>query len=764
MHSIDAFLLTRQWRDGPDGIELVFWAWSADGPLRLVVTGQQAVCFIPREASLPDDLSPARRRTVNLATMDGTPVDALYFHQQRDLLHFRERLGGTGIALFESDLKPADRFLMERFIHGGVNVTGHIVHRHGYRELHNPRWRPGATAPDLRFVSLDIETSDLDGVIYSMALATTDERVVFLVGAPLPGGPDYLHVVPDERALLQAAADWLNARDPDLILGWNLVNFDLDFIDRRCRELGIAFHIGRDGSPMQVLPPLNDGQSRTARIAGRLALDGIDCLRMATWTFESFELDAVAHAMLGRGKLIEEEDRLGAIRRLYREDPAGLAAYNLEDAQLVIEIFARADLIPFLVQRSRMTGLAPDRAGGSVAAFDHLYLPRLHRAGYVAPDTGSHPNPVHSPGGFVMDSEPGLYDNVLVLDFKSLYPSIIRSFNIDPLGLARGDADGIPGFLGARFSREAAILPQLIEQLWAARDAAKQDANAPLSQAIKILMNSFYGVLGSFGCRFFDPRLASSITRRGHQIINESREQIEARGLRVIYGDTDSVFVLLGPGMSENEARATGEALAVDLNTWWTSRLADEFGIESRLEIEFETHYLRFLMPTVRGADKGSKKRYAGYVRDGEGYRLVFKGLESVRTDWTRLARDFQHELYRRVFFDEPYEAFVRETVANLHAGQLDDQLVYRKRLRRRLDDYQRNVPPHVQAARKLPRVGKAIEYVITLNGPEPASQVASALDYGHYEERQLKPVADGILYFLGTSFDEVLQRQISMF
>ena len=363
-----------------------------------------------------------------------------------------------------------------------------------------------------------------------------------------------------------------------------------------------------------------------------------------------------------------------------------------------------------------------------------------------------------------MDSEPGLYDNVLVLDFKSLYPSIIRSFHIDPLGLALGDETGIPGFLGARFAREGAILPQLIEQLWAERDAARQAGNAALSQAIKILMNSFYGVLGSFGCRFFDPRLASSITRRGHQVINESRGFIEQQGLRVIYGDTDSLFVLLGPGMDEETARTTGTRLATQLNAWWRRRLATEFGIESRLEIEFETHYLRFLMPTTRGTDKGSKKRYAGTVRDGDGVRLVFKGLESVRTDWTPLAREFQQELYRRIFLGEPYEAFIRNTTARLHAGELDDQLVYRKRLRRRLEDYRRNVPPHVQAARKLDKPGKSVEYLITHAGPEPLEALRSPIDHPHYEERQLKPVADGILYFLGTSFDEIVQRQISMF
>lgn len=102
-------------------------------------------------------------------------------------------------------------------------------------------------------------------------------------------------------------------------------------------------------------------------------------------------------------------------------------------------------------------------------------------------------------------------------------------------------------------------------------------------------------------------------------------------------------------------------------------------------------------MPTIRGTDRGSKKRYAGLIQEGDKQRMVFKGLETVRTDRTPLAQQFQQTLYLRVFRNEPYQDHVRETIASLMAGELDAQLVYRKRLRRPLADYQRNVPPHVQ-------------------------------------------------------------------
>jgi DNA polymerase-2 len=179
----------------------------------------------------------------------------------------------------------------------------------------------------------------------------------------------------------------------------------------------------------------------------------------------------------------------------------------------------------------------------------------------------------------------------------------------------------------------------------------------------------------------------------------------------------------------------------------------------------------------MRHSDTGSKTRYAGLKRlaDG-GEELVFKGLENVRTDWTPLARRLQLELYERVFHDQPYEALIRDTVARVLAGELDEELVYRKRLRRPLDQYQRNRPPHVQAALKVEqqmqrqgrrspfRPGSHVEYLMTLSGPEPLGWVRSPLDYQHYIDRQLKPVVDSLLPFLGQDFDGLVAPQIGLF
>nr|BFE89760.1 hypothetical protein GCM10020185_02960 [Pseudomonas brassicacearum subsp. brassicacearum] len=177
------------------------------------------------------------------------------------------------------------------------------------------------------------------------------------------------------------------------------------------------------------------------------------------------------------------------INRMFAEDKPALARYNLKDCELVTRIFAKTELLKFLLERASVTGLPADRSGGSVAAFTHLYMPLMHRQGFVAPNLGQRP-PEASPGGFVMDSQPGLYESVLVLDYKSLYPSIIRTFLIDPVGLIEGlrhpdDQESVPGFRGARFSRTRHCLPAIVARISEGRETAKREHNAPLSQALK---------------------------------------------------------------------------------------------------------------------------------------------------------------------------------------------------------------------------------------------------------------------------------------
>ncbi|WP_420477058.1 DNA polymerase II [Noviherbaspirillum sp. ST9] len=776
------FLLTRHWRDTPAGTEVEFWLATDDGPRRIRLAPQTSVAFIPaaQRVQAEEALRGERGRELRplaLADFQRRPVMGLYCRQYRHLLKLEKRLREQGVDVYEADVRPPERYLMERFITAPVAFSG-LPDPAGETTLLDGQMKPvQGYRPRLRLVSLDIETS-ARAELYSIALEGCGQRQVYMLGPPNGGAEalDFdLEYCESRAQLLERLNAWLAQHDPDAIIGWNLVQFDLRVLQRHAERYGVPLRFGRDGSAMEWREH-RTGQHFFAGAAGRLIIDGIEALKSATWNFPSFSLEQVSQTLLGEGKSIDNPyDRMAEIQRRFDEDKPALARYNLKDCELVTRIFEKTSLMEFLLERASVTGLAADRSGGSVAAFEHLYMPMMHRQGYVAPNIGDVEGE-GSPGGFVMDSRSGLYDSVVVLDYKSLYPSIIRTFLIDPVGLVEGIGDpaaSVPGFRGARFSRNKHCLPQIVTQVWQGREAAKREGNQPLSQALKIIMNAFYGVLGTSACRFFDPRLASSITMRGHEIMRRTRELIEAKGYDVIYGDTDSTFVWLKHAHTEEQARDIGETLVRHVNQWWQRHLREEFGLESALELEFDTHYQRFLMPTIRGSDEGSKKRYAGLVAGGE---LVFKGLESVRTDWTPLAQRFQQELYRRVFTGEAYRDYVRDYVSSTRSGAFDELLVYRKRLRRPLEEYERNVPPHVRAARIADEYNREqgrplqyqnggwIRYVMTLSGPEPLETQRSPIDYEHYIERQLQPVAEGILPFIGDDFSVLISRQQVLF
>ena len=803
------FLLTRQWREQEDGLTFFYWVHTDEGPIQIVIGGQEAVCFFPSDQqaqleTLLQGLTGWRIRSLALKSFFNTPVSGLYFRSLRQLQRVRDLCDHAGISLWEADIRPVDRYLSERFINGEMLI--HAAIQPG-TPLHNPRLIQGTRLePQLRMVSLDIETA-LDGSqLYSIAVYSDGQQRVWMLGDAQPVDDTTVIWCESESALLQQFFAWLQQYDPDILIGWNVVNFDLRFLQQRCDRLRLPFNLGRNEETVEWRQARDESQHYFILIPGRVVLDGIDTLKAATWNFESFSLEYVARELLERGKLIHDVDNRGEqITDLFLNDKPALARYNLEDCRLVWDIFEKAGLLPFALERSRLTGLPLDKVGGSVAAFENLYLPRLHRAGFVAPNIGDIQSDIAAPGGYVMESRPGVYEHVLVLDFKSLYPSIIRTFRIDPLSLLIGRyecgvkkfdpvifghkdrslnshdnegglSDWIPGFHGAVFSKQQHLLPDIIRQLWEARDGAKKVRNQPLSQAIKIIMNSFYGVLGTPLCRFFDPRLSSSITLRGHDIMRQTRALIEQQGYQVIYGDTDSVFVWL-QGVDDAEwADRIGSELAQHLNNWWRQTLEQRFGLESCLELEYETHYRRFFMPTMRGSDTGSKKRYAGLILNGGREKLVFKGLENVRTDWTPLARRVQYDVFWKIFHDEDVQAYLQQVVEDMQAGRLDDELVYRKRIRRRLADYQKNVPPHAQAAKKADQFlreqgrsaryerGGWISYYITVNGPEPLECHDSRLDYDHYLQRQLAPAVDGILQHIHLSLDAIVRSQLSLF
>lgn len=823
LHSIDinsGFLLSRQVKDTSTGILISLWLKTDTGVVKLEVENEltvffieQSLCDFVRKTLFEHKINFKKLQHLDLKTFTQRPVAAIYFNSMHSFYRARDALKHQGVKCYEDDVRPDDRFLMERHITADLTYIGNPNKTNSknnlektnanttYQVIKQAKCKKSSYVKEiaLSMLSLDVECS-MQGELYSIGLYANNSqdefKRVLMIGEPQQNSDNYIHWLADEKALLQRFIEEVVRFDADIFIGWNVINFDLQLLQKRCDFHHIKLAIARDGSQPYWRKKINNNEQNFVEIAGRVVLDGIDLMKTATYTFSSFSLDNVASSVLGlRKNLNNADNRVKEITNNFKHNKPALAAYNLEDCRLVWLIFEKTQLLAFAKLRAQLTGLSIDRVGGSVAAFTNLYLPKLHRSGYIAPNMGDGYLDLVSPGGYVMDSVPGLYDNVLVLDFKSLYPSIIRTFKIDPMGLIEGlnvsnasisvsqleqelTSTIIKGFDGAYFSRKHHFLPGIIKSLWLERDKAKLQNNAILSQAIKIIMNSFYGVLGSTGCRFFDPRLSGSITKRSHELLKTTGSWITDIGYQVIYGDTDSIFVAIGAGKSEQEVIKIGKELQDYINVSWQKKLHKKFNIHSELEIEFETHFSRFFMPSIRGNNLakdskniGTKKRYAGLTKGN----LVFKGLETVRSDWTALSKEFQQALYKRIFNKEPVTDYIKEIVEELKLGKFDDKLIYQKKIRRKLADYV-NTPPHIKAAiianNELQKRGmdkkydhrRTIQYVMTIDGVRPLEFNKSKLDYDFYVDKQLKPIANDILPFIGSDFDSIAGNQMDLF
>ena len=457
-----------------------------------------------------------------------------------DVPPLRERLAARGVRALEADVRFSYRYLIDRGIRAGVRILGEPEHDGRLVRFRNPELLAAdEVRPSLRVLSLDIETSPDASRLYAFALAGCGVEEVHLECAREVAGA---RTHSGEPALAAALALRIRDLDPDVIVGWNVVDFDLRVIVRRCEALRVPADLGRAPGAIRFLEDPGFTRQSRAEIPGRVVLDGLGPVREALRLVD-YRLETVARAVLGRGKKIDQDapDAAAEIARLWREDPEALAAYNLEDARLVLEILEREGLLALTVERSLLSGMPLDRVSASVASFDRLYLPELRRRGRVAPSVESREGDATVQGGALLEPVPGLFRHVAVFDFKSLYPSLIRTFSLDPLAHATAGAGAVEAPNGARFDREGAILPGVIDAFLARREAAKTRGDRHADQAIKIMMNALFGVLGTPACRFFDPAVANAITGFGQQTLHWTADAFAAAGVRVLYGDTDSV-------------------------------------------------------------------------------------------------------------------------------------------------------------------------------------------------------------------------------
>ncbi|MFT2111472.1 DNA polymerase II [Marinomonas sp. 2405UD68-3] len=770
----EGYIVSRHAKDVNGVLEMFYWIKTGSETVRVIPKKQNAIFFVECRAKTFLEERGVIFEDHAYLNFDHENVLTVYcssLKQRQDLIRLLKK---NHFSMYEEDVKPQDRYLMEREIRGAVRFIGEVNSNESIFSqaiLKPANLDSPATTPNWKVWSLDIETSVTNNKLLSIGVVS-DELVAVFVVSEVSISDERCFFFDDEKSLLLAFMRFIRLHNPNIIIGWNVIGFDMAFINRRCYSLGLKPQFGSNGEVWSMRTSEKEGKYFLT-VPGRVVLDGIALLKVGGYHFESYSLNNVSKEILKDQKTLQGSGKWQEIEELHAYDLQKFIDYNIQDCDLVLRIFHKLKLIELQQTRVDLTGIPLEQTGGSVASFENLYLPRLHKSGFVAP-SWTEDDFKSSPGGFVMSSFPGFYKNVLVFDFKSLYPSIIRTFKIDPLARISKQQPKIDGFLGAQFSANQAILPNLIDELASARELAKKQNNSILSYAIKIIMNSFYGVLGSNVCRFYHVELASSITMRGHQILEQTRQWIEASGAQVIYGDTDSVFVILDENMQEEEVIVQGKAFCTLMNQKWSDYCRTEHQISSYLELEFETYYERFFMPTIRGQEEGSKKRYAGMV-DGE---LVFKGLEAARSDWTPLARRFQRALFQHVFTERDPVGFIKETIDCLKSGQFDEELIYSKRLSRPLSSYTKVMPPHVRAAQikeqynedhglgnEYHEARKRIDYFYRRSGivPFQSKEDLIDIDYEHYIDKQITPIADSVLVHFNMTMESLLSKQMGL-
>ena len=721
---------------------------------------------------------PINTEKTELKNFQGKKVIKINSPNQTEQNKLTKQIHKLEVNTYEGDVKPQNRFIIDNNLLGTISIEGDYESSEKVDRIYsNPEITPIDYKPKLKIASIDIESDKNGGGLFCIGICSENYKKVFMITEKNLGKE--IVSCNDEADCLEKFKEGLIELDPDIITGWHVIDFDLDYLKERFRKNKIPFDLGRTNSNCIIKIESGFFRSSTAKIPGRQVLDGLNLLRdpfikeapsIKNAKFKSYTLEDVSQEILGSGKILKGKGRHDEINDLYKNNQKKLAEYNLKDCELAYKILEKTKTINLAIERSQLTGLTMDKLTASIIALDSLYIREARSRGLVSPTTRYTTKEEKIKGGFVMESEPGIYNNVLVLDFKSLYPSIIKTFNIDPASQVDKKAKPGRGAIvspnKAYFVNQEGILPNIIDKLHHAREKAKQEKRELASYAIKIIQNSFFGSLASPNCRYFNMDMANAITHFGQFLIKLTTEEIEKLGHNVIYGDTDSVFVETKLG--KEKANKLGEEIEKKITKFYKEYTEKKYNRKSYLELEFEKQYISLVIPQVRGSETAAaKKRYAGLVDKKGKETLEVVGLEAVRGDWTEAAKDFQKELLLKVFHEKPINTFIKNYVKKIRSGELDKKLVYQKSLRKPLSEYVKTTPPHVKAGRKLENLeSNTIQYYITLDGPEPIQKLENKLDYEHYVQKQIKPIANQILQLIGKDFDDIIatSKQTTLF
>ncbi|TDA26730.1 MAG: DNA polymerase [Archaeoglobi archaeon] len=582
----------------------------------------------------------------------------------------------------EADIPFAYRYLIDRDLAclDGIRIEGkEIEGKLRSYEIEKVE-RVSREIPDLRILAFDCEMLSTFGMpdpekdpIVVISVKWNDEKEEVLQGS--------------ERAIIQEFVRLIKEVDPDVIVGYNQDAFDWPYIRKRAEKLKIPLNIGRDGSSITF-------KGGRPKIAGRLNVDLYD-IAMRITEVKIKKLENIAEFL---GAKVDIEDiEAKDVSKYWEKDREKVFAHARRD---VIHTFMIAkELLPMHYELARLIRLPLDDVSrmGRGRQVDWLLLSEARKLGEIAPNAGEAPMESYE-GAFVIEPERGLHENVAELDFASMYPSIMIAYNVSPDTLASDGECFIAPEVGYKFRKcpdgfFRRILKMLIEKRREIKSEMKKisedDPRYRLldikQQTLKILTNSFYGYMGWAGARWYCRECAEATTAWGRHFIKTSAKIAQDLGFRVLYGDTDSIFVLK-PGLGLNELESEVEKLI--------SEISKQLPVQIELDELFKTIFFV------------EKKRYAGITADG---RVIVRGLEVRRGDWCELAKNAQKLVIEIILKErDPEKAlnYIREVINSIREGKvkLEDLVIY-KGLTKKPSKYEA-MQAHVKAAKKAEEVG----------------------------------------------------------
>lgn len=318
------FLLTRHQYDRKGQCCFELWVKTELGVKQLVIEKERPVCFFKSEDfSIAAELLavnkiPFESKPLALRSFDKESMTAVYCRSLRDYQALKRVAEAQKLELFEHDVKPVDRYLMERFIQGGLAFVGDKAYANDC-QYKAAKIKSAEYKTSLTHLSVDIEC-DERGNLYSIGLyccnAQSEEEfslvlynLEWALTEPEGKTPEFIEWCSSESELLVRFCQVVQQQDPDLLIGWNFIRFDIRVLQAAAERLNLTLNLGRDGSKIRFSDGVRNGEQRypdKVYIAGRVALDGIEVMKNATYHFPSFSLNSVATEVLGEAKLINE--------------------------------------------------------------------------------------------------------------------------------------------------------------------------------------------------------------------------------------------------------------------------------------------------------------------------------------------------------------------------------------------------------------------------------------------------------------------------